>query len=64
MGEREPSEESAIDVDPVCGVDVTVTQHTQYASYAGQRFHFCCETCKTRFVQDPERYTASWVETM
>ncbi|KAB7623688.1 heavy metal translocating P-type ATPase [Alkalilimnicola sp. S0819] len=43
--------------DPVCGmsVDPHTTEHR--SQHAGQSWHFCSAHCKSRFDDDPQRYT-------
>ena len=42
-----------VDVDPVCGMNVSPdTLH--YADHHGIRYLFCCDGCKQRFLQSPE----------
>jgi xanthine dehydrogenase accessory factor len=36
-------------VDPVCGMEVTVTARTPSVDYAGQRHYFCCPGCAATF---------------
>lgn len=33
-----------------------------YADYQGQRVYFCCEACKPKFNEDPEKYLAKMKE--
>lgn len=42
--------------DPVCGM--TVDDKSPYKStHAGQTYLFCSPGCKTKFDEEPERYT-------
>jgi Cu+-exporting ATPase len=43
--------------DPVCGM-VVDTKSAYLSAQAGQVYLFCNPTCKTKFDQQPERYTA------
>jgi len=56
--EREASapEPATIAVDPVCSMNVRVTDSTPRATHAGRTVYFCSEMCRERFVADPERY--------
>lgn len=42
--------------DPVCGMSVETDGSRPTAEHAGVTFHFCCEGCRDRFVDDPEPY--------
>ncbi|MGH3492320.1 MAG: permease [Sciscionella sp.] len=42
--------------DLVCGMQVQISQAPATARHAGQRYWFCSDHCKERFVSDPERY--------
>lgn len=42
--------------DPVCGMDVRVTQETPSATHAGHTHHFCSESCRAEFVAHPEQF--------
>ena len=44
--------------DPVCQMDVDKATAPATAEYLGERFYFCSEECKRRFVADPERYVS------
>jgi xanthine dehydrogenase accessory factor len=49
----------AVAVDPVCGMEVAVSEATETATHAGQAYSFCCSGCRTRFEADPARYLAT-----
>jgi YHS domain-containing protein/mono/diheme cytochrome c family protein len=53
---RTPPEEARIVTDPVCSMDVRATETTPRATHAGHTYHFCSETCRDRFVAEPNRY--------
>ena len=44
-------------VDPVCHMTVAVDDTTPRSTHAGQTYYFCAPGCKTRFDQDPAKYT-------
>lgn len=45
--------------DPVCGMTVTsATAHTS-ATHVNNQYHFCSESCKVKFLSDPEMYLES-----
>ncbi len=43
--------------DPVCGMRVDPAKG-RWSEHAGERFHFCCAGCQTKFVTAPETYLA------
>ena len=42
--------------DPVCGHAVDEMKSVYYSDIDVRRFHFCCETCRNSFEEDPEAY--------
>jgi Cu(I)/Ag(I) efflux system membrane fusion protein len=47
--------------DPICGMDVgeqTAKAAGRISEYHGKKYYFCSDSCKQRFEEDPERYTA------
>jgi YHS domain-containing protein len=42
--------------DPVCGMQVDSTKAAAKSEYQGKTYYFCCEGCKRKFDQNPERY--------
>ncbi|HZU73856.1 MAG TPA: permease [Acidimicrobiales bacterium] len=42
--------------DPVCGMQVEVAQAPARAVEGGQRWWFCSEHCRDRFLADPDRF--------
>ena len=47
-------DDQATDRDPVCGMAIT-DAHPLSAMHGARRYAFCSETCRLRFVDDPER---------
>jgi protein SCO1 len=43
-------------VDPVCQMDVRVTEATPRAEHAGRVYHFCSESCRTQFASAPAQF--------
>ena len=43
-------------IDPVCGMTVDPATTSHHASHAGHDYHFCSAGCRSKFVDDPERY--------
>jgi heavy metal translocating P-type ATPase len=48
--------------DPVCGMKVDLDRLEpgggRWSEHAGERFHFCCAGCQTKFAAAPETYLA------
>ena len=45
--------------DPVCGMDVDLTESVaelQYEEYGGWAYFFCSARCRRRFLRAPDRY--------
>ncbi len=64
MDQRSPAtvENTAQDqtaTDPVCGMKVSVSLSAHQHEYAGQKFYFCSEHCRTRFIAEPAAYLKS-----
>ena len=50
---------SAVEVlDPVCRMTVSPEASRHRAEFAGQTYRFCGESCRERFLAEPERYAA------
>src|SRR3954470_1174350 len=43
-------------IDPVCGMTVDADTG-QHLDHDGQRYLFCSAHCRTRFQENPDRYT-------
>jgi Cu+-exporting ATPase len=43
-------------IDPVCGMDVDPTSATHRVDHEGETVLFCSESCRTKFLEHPERY--------
>ena len=43
--------------DPVCGMQVQTATAPATTQHAGHTYYFCSDSCRMRFVGDPERYT-------
>ena len=43
-------------VDPVCGMEVLVTESTPRVEHEGTTVYFCCEGCRGAFAADPVRH--------
>jgi len=43
--------------DPVCGMDVEVTDGVMSRQHMGRTFYFCSSPCMEKFDKDPVAYT-------
>ncbi len=43
--------------DPVCGMDV-ISPSEFFVERNGERYDFCSDSCKTKFINEPEKYSA------
>lgn len=46
------------EIDPICGMTVTVATAKHRATHAGREFFFCNARCREKFVAEPERWLA------
>jgi P-type Cu+ transporter len=42
--------------DPVCGMTVDPAKTPHHATHDGREFHFCGARCRSRFVDDPDKF--------
>jgi protein SCO1/2 len=47
---------ASIAVDPVCGMNVRVTDTARHAEHDGKTFYFCSDSCRDRFLKDPAAF--------
>jgi YHS domain-containing protein len=45
--------------DPVCGMAIEESKAASTATHQGTTYYFCGESCKAKFLQDPDRYAGS-----
>jgi xanthine dehydrogenase accessory factor len=45
-------------IDPVCGMEIAVTETTIQLRHEGSTTYFCCAGCRDAFAAHPERHTA------
>lgn len=60
---RAPASSSSINVavDPVCGMDVNVSDAKHHAVHDGRDYWFCASACQRAFERDPSAYaTPTW----
>lgn len=44
--------------DPVCKMNVESEKAAAKASFAGQVYYFCSDTCHKKFIAEPNKYTS------
>ena len=52
------SSSAAMNVDPVCGMNVDPLTAKDHRVHGGDNFYFCSIGCATRFDDDPDRFLA------
>ena len=52
------SDDAASATDPVCGMTVPLEMDKPFHEWGGEKFHFCSESCRDRFVADPFFYVS------
>ncbi len=55
----EPVTAEREEVDPVCGMTVSVASARHVGEYAGRTFYFCNPRCREKFLAAPETYLAA-----
>ncbi|HEX6460906.1 MAG TPA: XdhC family protein [Thermoleophilaceae bacterium] len=45
--------------DPVCGMTVAVSDATPTVEHERRSVYFCCESCRSAFIEAPERYAGA-----
>lgn len=53
-----PAASAGMSIDPVCGMAVNTARPMHIEAYEGLSYYFCCDGCRTTFLQDPEKYAA------
>ena len=53
---REEAGKPKFYINPVCGVPVDVNSPKHVIDYKGEKVYFCCDGCKVKFEQNPEKY--------
>ena len=43
-------------INPVCGMAVSTSNPLHIEKYEGVSYYFCCDGCRTTFLQDPAKY--------
>ena len=53
-----PPHEAEHAIDPVCGMSVNVATARHSAEVGGAVYYFCCASCRSRFLQNPQPFVA------
>ena len=51
-------------INPVCGMAVSTANAMHIEKYAEVSYYFCCDGCRTTFLQDPAKYAAIYHASM
>jgi xanthine dehydrogenase accessory factor len=54
--EKAVSAANEIAIDPVCGMEVEITNARHHSTIEGRSFYFCCPACKRLFERNPQEY--------
>ena len=46
-------------VDPICQMDVKIEGALHTHEWGGRTWYFCCDGCRRKFAEDPERWAAA-----
>jgi xanthine dehydrogenase accessory factor len=52
----EPAPPPTTAVDPICGMEILITESTPRVERDGATMYFCCEGCRSTFAADPVRH--------
>jgi Cu+-exporting ATPase len=50
--------DTAVAIDPICGMRVNPQSSRHRYEHGGKQFHFCCVGCQEKFAADPTKYLA------
>ena len=56
---HEKADAGAAERDPVCGMTVDPNAGKPSATYDGHTYHFCSESCRTKFMNQPGNYLSA-----
>ncbi len=45
--------------DPVCGCTIDTTFTSRRHTFGSSQYYFCSDTCMTRFLTEPARYSGA-----
>ena len=51
-----PNPVTALERDPVCGMNVNPTSAKHVHEHAGKKYYFCCASCVEKFKTQPQQY--------
>ena len=51
------SDEATTILCPVSGKEAQMNEQFGFSDYDGSRYYFCCSDCKSKFDQNPSKYT-------
>ncbi len=57
--QHNPKHEAQSVVDPVCGMNINPQEASETFEYQSHLYHFCSDSCATKFKEDPEHYLAA-----
>lgn len=52
---KDPTAQDVV-IDPVCGMDVKVSDSRYSSKYKDKTYYFCNSSCKKTFDKDPSKY--------
>jgi YHS domain-containing protein len=52
---KDPTAQEVV-IDPVCGMDVKVSENKYSSKYNDKTYHFCSASCKKAFDKNPSKY--------
>jgi xanthine dehydrogenase accessory factor len=58
LAEAGPAATEGKFINPVCGMAVSTASPMHIEKYEGVSYYFCCDGCRTTFLQDPAKYAA------
>lgn len=53
----------AMQVDPVCGMQIDESEAVGYLEHKGNTYFFCSVACQRKFEENPEKYANQPIET-
>jgi xanthine dehydrogenase accessory factor len=58
--EKAPSDKPQVVTNPVCGMPISAAMAKYTIERDGQMVYFCCDGCKIKFDEDPDKYMANF----
>jgi YHS domain-containing protein len=56
VGTEPQYQRSNLQIDPVCGMRISVAEVDEHVAVRGHTYHFCSARCREQFAAAPERY--------